>query len=53
MVAKDIFSFATATDSGKEANFMGISHYISENMYVPWKKEPISFLILQSRFPES
>ena len=41
MVVKDIFSFVTATDGGKEANFMGFSHYIyeneltSENMYLP------------------
>ena len=62
MVAKDIFPFATVIDDGKDANFMGFSHFIyeydvtSENMYLPMnleKKKPISFLILQSRFPES
>ena len=62
MVAKDNFPFETVTDGCKEANFMGLSIYIYENeltfenMYLPMnlaKKEPISFLIIQSRFPES
>ena len=62
MVAKNIFSFATVSDGCEEANFMGFSYYIyenelfSENMYLPMifgKQEPISFLIPQSRFPES
>ena len=61
MVAKDIFPFATVTDDCKEANCMGVPHYIyeneltSENMYFPMnlaKKKPISFLIVQSRLTE-
>ena len=31
-VAKDIFPFATVTESCKEANFMGCSHHIYENL---------------------
>ena len=62
IVAKDIFFFATMTGGCEEANFMEFSHYIYENEltsrkhvfnYEFGKKEPFSFLILQSRFPDS
>ena len=54
----DIFYFATVTDGCEEADFMGFSHYIYENELTSENKyfgkiEQISFLILQSIFPES
>ena len=57
---KDIFPFLTLTVVCKEANFIRFSHYVYEQRWLlktciyPWilqKKKPISFLILQSRYP--
>ena len=64
MVAKDIFSFATVTDSCEEANFLGFCHYIhkneltSGNIYLPMilaKKSQyhFSFFKIDSQNPKS